>query len=157
MGRLCLITVLKFKLMVFSLFSVFVASLLANEQLPDVAREQATGCIPDGPAELSPVDTKAKLIHMIPVSSGMLSHLRMGNAIVVVKIRIDEDGRVGCMTLVAGHPIVAAAVIDSVKQWRFRSPAVRDRPRSVWGRLVIRVGNYGRKTTVLDHTPRAGF
>ena len=40
--------------------------------------------------------------------------------VVILKALIDKEGNVGNLELVSGHPVLAPAAIDAVKQWKYR-------------------------------------
>ena len=57
---------------------------------------------------------------------------------VVLSIVISKDGEVRDRKLVSGHPMLAPAAIEAVKQWRYRPYISDDKPVEV--ETVVRVG-----------------
>jgi hypothetical protein len=60
---------------------------------------------------------------MVPVQRPALGKDVRIKGIVVFVVRIDDHGDVACIRLVSGHPLLVAAAIDSVKQWKFQAGA----------------------------------
>ena len=59
-----------------------------------------------------------------------------GQGTVVLKVVVDENGKVEGLRLVEGNPILATAAIEAVKQWRYR-PYVRDGKAQPFQTVVI--------------------
>jgi TonB family protein len=56
---------------------------------------------------------------------------------VLVSIYVDRQGKVACVDLIHGHPLMAAASMDAAKQWTFRPMLPRVRPVSFFGHLAF--------------------
>jgi hypothetical protein len=63
--------------------------------------------------------------------------MRIGNAVLVFKIRTDEDGDVVCVRVISGHPIMIASVTRSLMDWKFHPKKVGGRRRPIYGTLVV--------------------
>jgi len=106
--------------------------------------------------QLSAAQTKSLLRYTTPVNSPLLwNSMRMTNAILVFKIRTDEDGNIACLRVVSGHPIIIAGAIESVKNWKFRPKKVDGQGRSIYGTLVLRISccKQGIESKVLNEVP----
>lgn len=81
--------------------------------------------------------------------------MRIENAVVVFKIRTDEDGNIGCLRVVSGHPIIIAAALESVKTWKFHPKKVDGQRHPIYGTLVLRISccKRGMESKILDDTP----
>ena len=47
---------------------------------------------------------------------------------VVLDVTLKEDGSVNQMNVIEGHPMLAGAAMDAVKQWRYQPLLVTDKP-----------------------------
>jgi hypothetical protein len=81
--------------------------------------------------------------------------MRITNAILVFKIRTDEDGNIACIRVISGHPIIVAGAIESLKTWKFHPRKVGGRRQPVFGTLVLRVSctERGLQSKVLNEEP----
>lgn len=50
---------------------------------------------------------------------------------VVLEAQISKDGKIESLQLVSGHPILAAAAIDAVRQWRYSPYLLNGEPVAV--------------------------
>ena len=72
---------------------------------------------------------------------------------VFVDILVDERGRVACVRLVSGHPMLAGAAIDAAKNWTFEPKKEKGRAIAFYGHLsfyfstVVNSGKEGACTT----------
>jgi TonB family protein len=78
-----------------------------------------------GPAELSPEAGQALLVKKVPPVYPPLARQARIQATVVLKIVINKDGDVRAVQLVSGHPLLAPAAIEAVKQWKYQ-PYIKD-------------------------------
>ena len=133
--------------------ALLAALILANGAFGPKA---ADTCCQPGAVQLSATQTKARLRHTAPISSPLLSHsMRIGNAVLVFEIGSDPDGNISCIRVKSGHPILIAAAIESIKNWKLR-PTTRGRQRRpVCGTLVVTVSltRRGIRTRVLAAEP----
>jgi|HubBroStandDraft_1064217.scaffolds.fasta_scaffold00181_12 TonB family protein len=56
---------------------------------------------------------------------------------VVLQARIDKDGNIEDLTLVSGHPILAPAAIDAVKQWKYKPYLLNGQPVGVETQIIV--------------------
>ena len=47
------------------------------------------------------------------------------SGIVTLEAAIDEEGRVSNVTVLEGHPLLRAAAVEAVRQWRF-TPTIQN-------------------------------
>lgn len=78
----------------------------------------------------------------IPHAPDDLGHI---TSKVVLRIVIDQQGNLAEANLVSGHPMLAAATIDAVKQWKFRPYLVNNVPVEV------------ETTATIEFTPDAPY
>ena len=63
--------------------------------------------------------------------------------LVVIRVLVDNHGKVACLTAVSGHPLLTSPAINALKRWRFR-PLRRDgREVSFLGLAFIRLDSLG--------------
>ncbi len=66
-----------------------------------------------------------RLVNSVPPIYPVEAHLGEAEGTVVLKVVVDEDGKVGGLRLIEGNAALANAAMQAVKQWRYR-PYVRD-------------------------------
>lgn len=54
---------------------------------------------------------------------------------VLVDLLVDEKGRVACVHLINGHPLIAGSAIDAAKSWAFRPQKQHGKNVSFYGHL----------------------
>ena len=80
---------------------------------------------------VSPGVIKGLLIHRVePVYPPLAQQARIQGAVVLTAI-IDKDGNVERLQLVSGHPLLAPAAIEAVKQWRYKPFLLGGQPLEV--------------------------
>lgn len=57
---------------------------------------------------------------------------------VVLRIRVDKEGRVADEKTVSGHPILIQSALDAVKKWQYRPVIVNGQPVEVFGQVMLR-------------------
>ena len=57
--------------------------------------------------------------------------------VVVLRLRIDKQGNVADAQLVSGHPALAQAAIDAVKQWKYRPYLLNNNPVEVETQVTV--------------------
>ena len=65
------------------------------------------------------------------------------HGVVSVRILVDPQGRVICVKLIKGHPLVVLAAVDAAKKWTFRPMTQRGRPVSFFGHLTFQFSTSG--------------
>jgi len=80
---------------------------------------------------VSPGVIKGLLIHRVePIYPFLAQQARIQGAVVLTAI-IDKDGNVQHLQLVNGHPLLAPAAIQAVKQWRYKPFLLNGQPLEV--------------------------
>jgi protein TonB len=64
--------------------------------------------------------TKGMIVHRIEPTYPRLAQQARIQGVVVLTAIIDKDGNIQNLRLVSGHPMLASAAIDAVKQWRYK-------------------------------------
>jgi len=79
--------------------------------------------------------------------------------IVVLDVLVDASGDVENATLISGHPTLAPAAIEAVKQWRYKPYMVDGAPGAVetTARLEFRVLQNGEDGIITELAPAAKF
>jgi TonB family protein len=57
--------------------------------------------------------------------------------VVVLKVQIDEEGNVVQVELVSGHPLLAEAAIEAVKQWKYKPYLLNGNPIAVETQVMV--------------------
>ena len=57
--------------------------------------------------------------------------------VVVLRLRIDKQGNVADAQLISGHPALAQAAIDAVKQWKYRPYLLNNNPVEVETQVTV--------------------
>jgi protein TonB len=80
---------------------------------------------------VSPGVIKGLLIHRVePIYPFLAQQARIQGVVVLTAI-IDKDGNVERLQLVNGHPLLAPAAIEAVKQWRYKPFLLNGQPLEV--------------------------
>jgi TonB family protein len=57
--------------------------------------------------------------------------------VVVLRVVIDREGNVSQIQLISGHPLLAPAALDAVKQWKYRSYLLNGSPVDVETQIQV--------------------
>jgi TonB family protein len=57
--------------------------------------------------------------------------------VVVMQVQIDEEGNVAQIQLISGHPMLAPAAIEAVKQWKYHPYLLNGNPIAVETQVVV--------------------
>jgi protein TonB len=57
--------------------------------------------------------------------------------VVALRVRINTTGDVTDATLISGHPALAQAAIDAVKQWKYKPSLLNGQPAEVETQVVV--------------------
>src|SRR5579871_464825 len=101
---------------------ILVASLLSLMCFASSAYAQEA---PPAPTELSPDSVQALLLKKVPPSYPPLARQAGIQGTVILQIVINKAGDVRDVQLYSGHPLLAPAAIDAVKQWKYQ-PYTKD-------------------------------
>jgi len=85
---------------------------------------------------LSSKGAEKRLAHQVPPTLARDAHGKASEGTVVLKTLVNEDGAVTAVRLVEGDPVLAAAAVQAVKQWRYK-PFLRDGNRVPFQTIVI--------------------
>jgi protein TonB len=78
-----------------------------------------------------------KLHDVAPVYPDLAREARI-EGVVVIECRIDTDGRVVDARVLSGHPLLDAAALDAVRQWRYRATLLNGQPVAVLMTVTVR-------------------
>ena len=80
---------------------------------------------------VSPGVIKGLLVHRVdPTYPPLAQQARIQGAVVLTAI-IDKDGNIQHLQFVSGHPLLAPAAIEAVKQWRYKPFLLNGQPLEV--------------------------
>jgi protein TonB len=63
---------------------------------------------------------------------------------VVLQAEIDKNGDVESLTLISGHPLLAPAAIDAVKQWKYKPYLLNGEPMKIETWVLVNFQLSGR-------------
>jgi protein TonB len=83
------------------------------------------------------VEAPVKLRDVKPDYPGLALLTRV-EGVVIVECRVDESGRVADARVLRGHPLLDAAALDAIRQWRYRPTLLNGNPVSVIMTVTVR-------------------
>ena len=57
--------------------------------------------------------------------------------VVLLRAIIDQDGNVSSVDLISGHPLLAPAAIEAVKQWKYKPYLLNNEPIAVEAQVQV--------------------
>jgi len=100
-------------------------------------QESAPSCCGSESEKLSSHQMKALLQKTEPIYlPGAADKLHIKGA-VVMAVGVDDKGKVDCVRIIAGHPLIVGTTIDSVKLWKFRPYVVGGIRKTFCGKVAI--------------------
>jgi hypothetical protein len=84
---------------------------------------------------LSEKQMRSHLVHVMPLKLGE-PHAK-ARGILVLRVRFQPDGTVGCVKGVSGYPLALASAMEVVPKWTFR--AVQNKDKKYGGCGLVRV------------------
>jgi TonB family protein len=100
-------------------------------------RTAASAAEPTGIYEISQQAAEENLLHRVEPEYPPQARQQQIQGQVVLEVRAGRDGAVQQVTLVSGQPVLAAAAIAAVKQWRFRPHLVNGHTVEMQARLTL--------------------
>jgi hypothetical protein len=72
------------------------------------------------------------------------------NGILVLRVRFESDGKVGCVKVVSGSPLAIASAMEALPKWTFRAVEKNNKKFGGCGlvRVKYRLSDSEQKTTV---------
>jgi len=123
------------------------AGFVADAPLDALPQSGIIGGVISSTAPAPPPGTPAPALpHRIRVSSGVSTGLLKTKVnpiyppeardqhiqgVVVLQVKIDKDGNVYDVALISGHPLLAEAATDAVRQWKYRPYLLNGEPVEV--------------------------
>jgi TonB family protein len=90
-----------------------------------------TGAQTELPKNVSPADANNHITHRVePTMPPLAKAARVGGK-VKLHVIISRSGDVSIVTVISGHPMLAAAVVEAVKQWKYRPFTESGNPSAV--------------------------
>jgi protein TonB len=80
-----------------------------------------------------------KIRHVAPVYPKIALDARVAD-VVILEAVIAEDGAVGAVKVLRGHPLLNQAAIDAVRQWRFTPTLLNGQPVPVVMTVTVAFG-----------------
>jgi protein TonB len=92
---------------------------------------------PHPPIRVSGPIQEANLIRRIaPVYPPLAIQARVSGTVILEAV-IDEDGNVGDLKILSGHPLLTQAAYDAVKQWKYRPTTIGGEPVPVLAVVTV--------------------
>ena len=109
-------------------------SLPANEQ---GSEKTSAAAVPDRILELAPTPAEDSLVHRLEPDYPEVARQQQIQGVVVLDVRIAQDGSVQEVGPVSGNPLLVQAATDAVKQWRFLPRQAAGRGREMQTRITL--------------------
>jgi outer membrane biosynthesis protein TonB len=137
---------MRFALLLEAMLALAVVASLGGQQKP------ASDCCQSKTEKLAAQRVKSMVLATEPIQLSGRAHI---DSKVVLAITVDADGRVTCLQLVSGHPLLASSTIESVKRWKFRPYVTHGRSKNFCGRIAlwIRANDEGVTYDVIEAPP----
>jgi TonB family protein len=101
-----------------------------------VAGQEQTSEYPQRVRVLQGVET-GLLVKKVPPAYPENARIARIQGSVVLKALIDKDGNIEDLTLISGHPMLAPAAIEAVKQWKYKPYLLNGQPVKVETQIVV--------------------
>lgn len=101
------------------------------------AKVEEPEAAPSGPVVAMEPTTPPEVLDRVLPAYPPMARKNGVQAMVVVRVLVDENGRVNEARVLRGHPLLDDAVVEAVRAWRFR-PAQRD-GHAVAGRKLVKI------------------
>lgn len=99
---------------------------------------------------LSPEQLEAQAISRVNPS---LPSTARAEGCVHLEVLVDETGKVRCLRATTGHPLLQAAAMKAMKEWRFRPWTSSSKPISALGRFSFHFSTSSGVSTVCPAQP----
>jgi protein TonB len=80
---------------------------------------------------------EGNLIHRVQPEYPQLARQARIQGTVVLRAIISRDGKIENLQVLSGHPLLAPAAIEAVRQWRYRPYLLNDQPVEVETRVTV--------------------
>jgi protein TonB len=90
-----------------------------------------------GPLRVSQGVAQGFLLHRVQPLYPPLARQARIQGTVVLRAMIGKDGRIEDLQVVSGHPLLAPAAIEAVRQWRYRPYALNGEPVQVETEITV--------------------
>lgn len=106
---------------------------------------------PGGIVSTTPVDTNHSVLR-VRVSQGVMAGLLLSKVppeyppaakdkhiqgVVLLRVIIDREGKASNIQLISGHPLLAPAAIDAVRQWKYKPYLLNGKPVEVETQVTV--------------------
>ena len=124
-----------------------IALVLALISTLPAADTSNTVCPAKGPVLRHVLESEeliAQSSHCAPPRYPALSHQVRIQGVVKLTILVDQEGKISCVRLIQGHPLLVGAALEAARKWTFRPIAQGGQPVSFYGHLdfqFFRPGN----------------
>jgi hypothetical protein len=97
---------------------------------------------------LSEKQMRSHLVHIVPLKLG--EPRAKASGILVLQVRFQPDGTVGCVRGVSGYPLALASAMEVVPKWTFRAVEKKDKKYGGCGLVKVkyRLSDSEQVTTV---------
>ncbi len=80
---------------------------------------------------------EGNLIHRVQPEYPQLARQARIQGTVVLRAVISREGRIENLQVLSGHPLLAPAALDAVRQWRYRPYFLNDQPLEVETQITV--------------------
>ena len=126
-----------------------IAMVLALISTLPAADTSDTVCPAKGPVLRHVLESEeliAQSSHCAPPRYPALGHQVRIQGVVKLTILVDQEGKVSCVRLIQGHPLLVGAAVEAARKWTFRPIAQGGQPVSFYGYLDFQF-SLDRETT----------
>lgn len=95
------------------------------------------------PVRIAPEEAENHLIKKPAPAYPPLAEQTRISGVVILQISIDETGAASVQRFITGHPLLAQAAIDAVRQWKYQPFEIDGKPASVVTLVMVPFGNTG--------------
>ncbi len=87
---------------------------------------------------LSPREMRAQTDHVEPLRPSGLGKGVNISGTVVLEVRFEPEGKVGCARAKSGHPIAIAAAMEAIRKWTFKPLTLSGAGKAGCGQITIK-------------------
>src|SRR5213080_1275163 len=130
-------TVFSFVLQVALIGVLVLLPLLFTEALPKTQLMTFLVAPPPPPPPPPPAAAPVKVIKKIQPAYTPLARQARIQGSVLLQAQISKEGTIEHLTLISGHPMLAPAAIEAVKQWRYKPYILNGEPVEVDTQITV--------------------
>ena len=134
--RLVFLVVLSMPLSVSSIAQTVVSNIHATDSKDSCSTDQRVFSDSNGKPIWLDTDSLLKIVrHCAPPEIASIGHIARIEGYLAVDILVNDTGKVRCVRLVSGHPMLASSAINAAKDWTFQPKNKDGKPMWFYGHL----------------------